>query len=173
MLLCWLFSPQNRPPISPRKKTPPDFKKRPELPISKYCMLTVTLHYYVHFLRVFSFRRLWDRNRGCWCKISTVHDSVCVMPNPLAETWESNSGSQSMYATGLPTQPGSLGVSCGFIFDGSFKFKINFQTWTRTAWHRKRWISWVHTRNQQLESGWEMHCPVIRLARWRRTFCDL
>ena len=66
-----------------------------------------------------------------------------------------------------------MGVSCGFIFDGSFKFKINFQTWTRTELHRKRWISWVHTRNQQLESGWEMHCPVIRLARWRRTFCDL
>ena len=46
-----------------------------------------------------------------------------------------------------------MGVSCGFIFDGSFKFKINFQTWTRTELHRKRWISWVHTRSQQLESG--------------------
>ena len=33
------------------------------------------------------------------------HDSVCVMPNPLAKMWESNSGSQTMYATGLPTQP--------------------------------------------------------------------
>ena len=33
------------------------------------------------------------------------HNSVCVIPNPLAKTWESNSGSQSMYATGLPTQP--------------------------------------------------------------------
>ena len=33
------------------------------------------------------------------------HDSVCVMPNPLAKMRDSNSGSQSMYATGLPTQP--------------------------------------------------------------------
>ena len=58
-----------------------------------------------------------------------------------------------------------MGVSCGFIFDGSFKFKINFQTRTRTALHRKRWRSWVHTRNQQLESGWEMHC----LKRWLKS----
>ena len=34
-----------------------------------------------------------------------------------------------------------IGFSCGSIIDGSFKFQINFQTWTRTALHRKRWRS--------------------------------
>ena len=53
----------------------------------------------------FLFRHSWDRKYGYWCKICTVPQSVCVMPNPLAKTWDSNSGSQSMYATGLPTQP--------------------------------------------------------------------
>ena len=40
------------------------------------------------------------------------HDSVFIMPNPLAKTWESNSGSQYMYATGLPTQRRSSVVLC-------------------------------------------------------------
>ena len=32
------------------------------------------------------------------------HDSVCVMPNPLARTWDSNSGSYLCMPLVLPTQ---------------------------------------------------------------------
>ena len=57
----------------------------------------IALHYYVHFLRIFSFVTRGIESEGIG------HHSVCVMPNPLAKTWDSNSGSQSMYATFDPT----------------------------------------------------------------------
>ena len=53
----------------------------------------------------FIFRHSWDRKWGCWCKICTVHNSVCVMPNPLAKTWESKSGPYGWMPLVLPTQP--------------------------------------------------------------------
>ena len=65
----------------------------------------IALHYYVHFFTNFLFRHSWDRKWGCWYKICTVHNSVCVMSNPLAKTWDSNSGSYLCMPLVLTTQP--------------------------------------------------------------------